>query len=346
VDESELNAPRWPDGPRDGFYEAWYVVANEPRAGLGLWVRYAVDVSASGAQQFALWGSWFERDRLERNFALKNVLPAAAISRSSIGFGNGELTSEACSGEVEGGGHALRWRLSFGRGVPAEDGVPAWLRPVARARGSGFTWPHPASTVSGAVEVDGRMIELTRAPAGQAHMWGRKRWPGWVWARCNSFAEDPEASIDLYDVIGPGGVRVPTGTLRLRGEVHRFGGLPWIAFFRSQPAAPVWHFSARDARLAIDGVVRAAPEQMVQVQYPGHDGSLFHCVNSETASMEVRVRSRALPGASFRDEITLTSRGAASLEFCGRAADARVTNLLAVAAAREKAARSTGSVAS
>ncbi len=346
VDGSELNAPRWPQAPRGGFNEAWYLVASEPRAGLGLWVRYAVDIARNGAQQFALWGSWFDRDRAERSFALKNLLPAAAISRSSVEFGSGSLSAEGCSGEVEGGGHALRWRLSFGQGAPGEEAVPGWLLAPARLRGSGFVLPHPAATVTGAVEVDGRMIELSRVPAGQAHLWGRSRWPGWAWARCSAFAEDPEASIDLLDVIGPGGVRVPMITIRFRGEVHRFGDLPWIALTRSRPAAPSWHFSAQDARLAIDGVVRAAPAQMVQVQYSEPDGILHHCVNSEIASMEVRVRSRTLVGAGFRPEITLTSKSGACLEFCGRTPDARVKNVVVVATPRQKQALAPGSVAS
>lgn len=321
------------------------MVASEPRAGLGLWVRYVVDIGRNGAQQFALWGSWFERDRPERSFALKNVLPTAAISRSGLQFGSGWLGAEGCSGEVEGGGHALRWRLSFGQGAPGEVAVPGWLRAPARLRGSGFVLPHPAATVTGAVEVDGRMIELSRVPAGQAHSWGRSRWPGWAWARCSAFAEDPDASIDLLEVIGPGGVRVPMITMRFRGQTHRFGELPWIALTRSRPVSPSWHFSAQDTRLAIDGVVRARPEQMVQVQYPEPGGSWHHCVNSEIASMEVRVRSRPLLGAAFRPELTLTSKSGACLEFCGRVPDARVNNLLLVATARQKQAQAPGSVA-
>jgi len=317
------------------------VVASEPRAGYGLWLRAAVDVGADGAGQWSRWGSWFERDRPERSFAIKNATDAAAISRSVA-----ELQAGEWSGEVEGGGHALRWRLSFGQGAPGEEFLPGWLRPLGKLRGQGFVFPHPAATVSGAVEVDGRMVELTRVPAGQAHQWQRSVLPGWAWARCSTFAEDPDASIDLLDAVGPGGVRVPLFVFRFRGEVHHFGDLPWIALSRSRPASPSWHFSAQNARLAIDGVVHAAPSRMVQVQYPNADGSARHCVNSEIASMELHVRSRALPVASFRPEITLTSQSGACLEFCGRARDARVENLLIVGSARQKEAQPAGSVAS
>lgn len=321
----DLNSPRWPGHRRGSFSEAWYVVASEPRSGVGLWLRATCDVSLHGAQQFALWGAWFGRDGA---FAIKSITDAAAIGRTVEALEKGE-----CKGEVEGGGHALRWRLQIAQGAPAEDFVPGWLHPLASARGTHLVMPRPACTVSGAVEVDGRMIDLTRVPAGQAHQWQRRKLPGWAWARCSAFAEDPDASIDLLDAIGPGGVRVPLIDFRFQGRKHRFGDLPWIALIRSRPASPAWHFEARDATVAIDGVVHALPSQMVQVPYPARDGSLLHCCNSEIASMEVRVSARAWAGGRFRPVATLTSRSGACLEFCGRAPDERVTTLLSVSTA-------------
>lgn len=343
VQPDPLNLPRWNQRPRSGFNEAWYVVASDPRAGLGLWLRYTVDVDRSGAPAFALWGSWFEEGG---RFALKNTLPAAAIGRSGLAFGPGALTADGCSGEVEGAGHALRWRLKFGQGSPGEEFVPPWLAAVAKLRGGGFVLPHPATTVTGAVEVDGRMIDLQHVPAAQAHLWGRTRYPSWAWARCSAFAEDPDASLDLLDVEGPAGVRVPLFVFRFRGETHRFGELPWIAGSTSRPQSPAWHFSAQQARVAIDGVAHVSPERMVQVQYDEPSGRVHHCVNSELASLELRVRTRAFPGAPWRPEATLTSRGGASLEFGGRAPDPRVEERLVVAASQQKEASSPGSVAS
>jgi hypothetical protein len=367
VERAVLNAPRWITAPKGGFHEVWYVVASEPRAGFGIWLRFAVDLVRDGTPAFSLWGSWFERDHPELSFALKNTLHSAAIGRRSSGaspegtegrsievprFGAASLTAEGCSGEVEGGGHSLRWRLSFGQGPPGEEVIPGWLALVAKLRGSGLLLAHPATTVTGAVEVDGRMIDFQRVAAGQAHLWGRTHYPAWAWARCNAFAENPEASIDLLDVEGPAGVRVPIFTLRFRGETHRFADLPWIAQCSSAPASPSWHFSAKDARVAIDGVVRARPEQMVQVQYLDADGKVRHCCNTEIASMEVRVRARAFPGSPWRPEATFTSKYGACLEFCGRAADPRVRKVLVSAdaparsAQRQNEAPITGFVAS
>jgi len=310
-----LNAARWPEAPGGPFHEVWYLVASDPRAEQGLWIRYTADLEAE--RVFSVWGAWFER---ERSFSLRNLVEPAAIGRTA-------LNEQGASGEVEAGGHSLRWRLGFGQSVPGEEFIPGWLKPAARLRGSGYTLPHPATTVTGAVEVDGRMIELTRVPAGLAHLWGRSRYPAWAWSRCNAFAEDPDASIDLLDVEGPGGVRVPIFIFRFRGEVHHFGDVPWIALASSKPSPPAWHFSARGARIAIDGVVRADPARMVQVQY----GLSHYCINTEIASMEVRVRTRTLVGAGWRPEATLTAKSGACLEFCGRSPDPRVMNALATA---------------
>jgi hypothetical protein len=109
--------------------------------------------------------------------------------------------------------------------------------------------------------------------------------------------------------------------------------------------APSWHFAAQDARLSLDGVVQVSTDQMVQVQYSEPDGSLHHCINSEVASIDLRVRTRMFPGAPWRPETTLTSKAGASLEFCGRAPDPRVKNML-ISAASQKEAVTPGSVAS
>src|SRR5205807_546082 len=99
--ELALNAARWTT-QKGGFTEAWYVVAGDPRGAYGLWVRYVVDMDLKGQPTFALWGGWFEGDH---PFVIRNQLSTAANSRISELFLDG-------SGEVQGGGHSLRWRLS------------------------------------------------------------------------------------------------------------------------------------------------------------------------------------------------------------------------------------------
>jgi len=289
-----------------------------------LWLRYALDVDGDGGLTPSLWGSFMERSRA---FALRNLYPAAAFRRSApLAIGAGELSATACSGEVAAGGRSLRWRLSLEAGAAAEDVVPAPLRPVAALRGSGMSLPHPAMRVTGSVELDGQSIDLDGAPGAQGHLWARERWLTYTWARCNAFAEDPTASIDLT-AVRTGGIQVPLFTFRSAGQVHRFQEPPWIVLSRSSPAAPTWHFSAADARVAIDGVVRGRPGSSVLVAYRDSRGNEHPCTNTELAEMELRVRVRAFPGTPWRPHATLTS-SAACLEFCGDGAERDLPNRL------------------
>ena len=136
--------------------------------------------------------------------------------------------------------------------------------------------------------------------------------------------EDSEASLDLLAVEGPGKVDVRLFTFRFQGKVHTFGDLPWILRSTSICAAPSWHFTAEDATVALDGVVRAKASAMVQLSYEEEGNRRLCCIHTEVASMEVSVRTRLLPGAPWRPEGVLRSVDGAALEFCGRAADPRV----------------------
>jgi hypothetical protein len=85
---------------------------------------------------------------------------------------------------------------------------------------------------------------------------------------------------------------------------------------------------------------------MVQVEYAEIGRPVLWCIHTALASMEVRVRSRAFPGAAWRPAATLTSGSAASLEFCGRNRDERVFRMQQSAPAPPRIQQSAGSVAS
>lgn len=315
-----------------GCYEAYFVVASDPRAGIAVWLRYAIDVSASGTVEPSVWGTFFNRGSLERAFAVRAVYPAAAIGRGAdedIRIGEASLGAAGCVGEVEAAGHSLRWRLAFADATPPTDAaqmvMPSFLRPVAALKRSSYTIARPMLHVSGALEVDGRPLELRGARGCQAHLAGARRYPQWAWAHCSEFDESADASLDLLSVQGPGGVWVPLYSFRFHGKVHRFAELPWIANSTSRLAAPAWHFSAADATLAVDGAVRGNLSEMVEVEYIDPDGTKRWCANTELAQVELKVRTRAFPGAPWRPQGTLRGAGGAGLEFCGLAPDSRVT---------------------
>ena len=316
-----------------GCYEAWFVVASDAKAGVGVWLRFTVDVKLDGSFEPAVWAAFFDRDDPSRTFSLRAVHGGAAIRRAAepgqvVAIGDAKLTDAGCEGEVEGGGHSLRWRLSFADAGPAEDGAqlvtPPFLRPVASLKRSGYFIPRPHLRVSGALEVDGHPVELRDAPGCQAHLHGAMRYPAWAWAHCSSFEETRDASLDLLSIQGPAGIFFPLFSFRYQGKLHRFSELPWMARSTSARASPSWHVTAEDATLGIDAALHAPLEQMVEVEYVNPDGSRQFCINTELAHVELKVRTRSFPGAQWRPEGTLRCVGGAGLEFCGPAADSRV----------------------
>ncbi|HUC08310.1 MAG TPA: hypothetical protein VMR96_09485 [Solirubrobacterales bacterium] len=342
MDPKILNEPRWlqEQAAGRGCYEAYFVVASDAKAGVGVWLRWAFDVKLDGSVEPSVWGAFFDRADPSRTFSLRAVHGAAAIGRAGeagvLAIGEAKLTDAGCEGEVEGGGHSLRWRLSFAdQGSATDDAAqlvtPGFLRPIAALKRSGYYIPRPHLRVSGALEVDGRPVELRDAPGCQAHLHGATRYPAWAWAHCSSFDETRDASLDLLSIEGPGGIWFPLFSFRYQGRLHRFAELPWIARSTSSRASPSWHVTAEDATLAIDGVIHAPVEQMVEVEYVNPDGRRQFCVNTELAHVELKVRTRSFPGAQWRPEGTLRCVGGAGLEFCGPAADSRVGNKMQTA---------------
>lgn len=329
MDPDALNAPRYKLVAGEGaFHEVWSVALSDPRTGTGLWLRYALDRMPAGSLHPTLWASWFDRTRPDRMVCLRCRFGASALQDrpgSAVAFGGAALSSSGCSGELHGNERSLRWHLSFE--APAQCGealAPHFWGSVAFHPGVGFVLPHPVMLVTGALELDGKLLDLRDLPGGQTHSWGRQRFRRWSWARCSAFQEDREASIDLLSMEGPGNMDVPLFTFRYRGQVHAFGALPWILRSTSIPAAPTWHFAAEDATVALDGVVRAKESTMVQVPYEESGNRRLCCIHSEVASMELTVRTRVLPGASWRSEGVLRATNGAGVEFCGRCPDPRV----------------------
>jgi hypothetical protein len=348
VEPKLLNEPRFPAeiaGGRRGFYEVWFIVAAEARAGLGVWLRYAVDVR-EGRVVPSIWGAFFDKSGRLPTFSICREHEAAAIRRGEervIAIGDAELRHDGCTGEVEAPGHSLRWSLSFdddpAEMPDAQIVIPAALRPLGRLKGRSYVTPRPGLRLSGALEVDGLPVELKGAAGNQSHMSGRQRY-SYAWLHCASFDEAPGASLQIAATLGPGGLWYPVCNFHYQGRTHKLAELPWMRSISLRRASPTLHFEANDATLAIDGVAHADLRRCVEVKYVNPDGAALHCLNTELAEVELRVRTRAFPGAPWRPQGTLRSAGGASLEFCGPEADSRVGNKLATAPAAAQPATS------
>jgi hypothetical protein len=87
-DRGSLNAARWNgSGP---WSEAWFLTCADPRRGIALWLRYALEVDRNGAAVPSVWGSFMDRSRA---CALRNLYPAAAFGRTDpVAIGSAELS--------------------------------------------------------------------------------------------------------------------------------------------------------------------------------------------------------------------------------------------------------------
>jgi hypothetical protein len=89
--------------------------------------------------------------------------------------------------------------------------------------------PHPSTTFSGHVELDGRRIELDGWRGMVGHNWGAEHAERWIWTNGMGFDGFADAYLDAaIGRIKVGRFTTPwigNGVLFLEGEEHRLGGL-------------------------------------------------------------------------------------------------------------------------
>src|ERR1700730_11654024 len=180
------NAARCQDRP--GTYEAWYVTINEPTRREGFWIRYSTLNPAPGAAaeaHSALWVFAFDHYDPASNWGTKAVFPLHALRVGGRPFAirlqGATLERTGCSGEVHTERGSARWELRWeSREPPFPFLRPRWqmLSSVANIGAQ------PALTVSGTIEINGRVHRLEGAPSGQQHTWGSSH----AWARNWGFA--------------------------------------------------------------------------------------------------------------------------------------------------------------
>jgi hypothetical protein len=175
------------------------------------------------------------------------------------------------------------------------------------------TSPYPAMRVSGAVTVAGRALELTGWPGMLGHNWGAEHAHRWIWLRGASFADHPEAWLDV--VIGRikvGPVVLPwiaNGAVVLDGpggERFRVGGLRHPATVRERPDGCDLVLPGRRVALAIQ--VTAPLAKSVGWEYADPSGHRHQVRNCSVAGVAVDVRPRD-PGTGHVAQRLMTDHG-------------------------------------
>jgi hypothetical protein len=155
------------------------------------------------------------------------------------------------------------------------------------------TSPYPAMRVSGTVRVGDRTLTLDGWRGMLGHNWGAEHAHRWIWLRGASFAEDPDAWLDV--VIGRlkiGPLVVPwiaNGVLARNRKRHRIGGLGRRVAVRERPDGCDLVLPGPGG-LSLTVQVSAPLERSVAWEYADPAGGRHQTRNCSIAGIDVDVR--------------------------------------------------------
>lgn len=316
------NRMRW-DRSSAPFMEVWYATLNHPPTGGGLWLRYTLTAPRSGDPYCELWGFYFDPEGAssfagKQRFGIDRLgAPNGRDDGALVRIADAWLSETHLEGEVTSDGRVLTWSFDFEPAGRCFQHIPAPLRSRIEQRVSTVCSPNLSVPFTGAVKLDGELLEFDAARGCQSHRWGRKHPVSWAWAHCDGFDDREDV---LFEGVAArsaiGGVPIPTATmayLAYQGEDIAFNTLKWTMRARSRYDLPTWAFSAHNEEWKLVGGARALPERMVQVTYDDPDGSQRHCANSEIADLGIELYGKS--GGVWRHVDSLTALRNAHLEF-------------------------------
>lgn len=318
------NLPHWKGQP--GHFEIWFLVVLDPGGERAWWLRYTLFTpapGAPGAPRATVWAAAFDTKAPTPTVALKSVHPVSAFDagapeRIGIRIGDAELAPGRCHGRVASGGHAIDWDLRFTpESAPVGHRAPRgldWL-PL----GTHVAHVHDDVTFTGTVTVDGRRYDVRGAPGLQKHLWGHRRIEELTWLYVPAFREDPGARLEALTALpkrGPLSPRLTPIYLRTSRRRHTFHEVPGVLFTRmaASPRAGELRFEATSATVSLKGHAWCDPRTLVGYAYRDPAGWDVHVAQSDVATCEIELSTRAHPFAAWRTEGRLTSTVGA-LEF-------------------------------
>ncbi|HET7483054.1 MAG TPA: hypothetical protein VFK89_09355 [Actinomycetota bacterium] len=314
------NLMRW-DRRSAGFMEVWYATISHRATGAGVWLRYTITAPTASDPYCELWGVVFDRDGKfdfagKERFAIDRLAPPSGRDDGAIvRIGNAWLSETHLEGRLTRNGHHLEWSLDLEPAPRCFHHLPGGIGRIAERRVSTLCSPNLAVPFTGSVVVDGHPLTFEGDRGTQSHRWGRRHAPSWVWCHCSSF-EDGDAVFEGLAATTRVAFLRPTTTfvfLHYDGEDIAFNELGWALRAKSRYDMPTWAFTARTDVWKIAGAARVAESDLIQLRYEDPDGSSRFCANAEVADLALEVYRR--DGAAWRHHGSLTSRGAAHLEF-------------------------------
>jgi hypothetical protein len=294
------DAPRWRGEP--GFFEIWFVVAFDAATRRAGWFRYTTFAPRDGRPRATMWAAVFEAGRAPRwakqQVALDDVRAAASA-----------LADGRCAGVVDTEHGQIRWDLELRGGEDVVRG-PAWLDRVPT--------PTRVAHLRGEAVVDGAVITGDAAPmrlhgvAAVKHLWGTRRVEQLYWVYCPCLDGGGAFEATSVRVRAAAGPRVTPVWLRTAGSERRWWGFPGIFRHCVEPDGPGrLRVRARSALARLDAVATCDPQTLAGYVYRDPSGFDVHVAQSDVATCEVVVRTRAHPFARWGEPRRLVGERAA-----------------------------------
>jgi hypothetical protein len=308
-------AAKFPEvADRSPHYESIYLVASHPTEPLAVWIRYTVHKAPGRPASGSVWFTLFDAGAPTATKVTDAHLHTDADRLLAVG-GFGAVRRDGADGDITGERVHASWDLHFDQTEVELRHLPYEWMYRARVPRTKSTSPYPSMRVSGVVTVAGRELELRGWQGMLGHNWGAEHAHRWIWLRGASFADHPEAWLDV--VIGRikvGPVVLPwiaNGAVVLDGpggRRWRVGGLRHPATVRERPEGCDLVIPGRRVALAVR--VTAPLATSVGWEYADPAGHRHQVRNCSVAGVAVDVDvSPTDPGSGHMAQRLTTDHG-------------------------------------
>jgi len=277
---------------RAPFYEVYFLKFHVIEVGLAVWLRYTFHRPAKGEPHASLWAFCLEAKEGGRHagaiadYGLEAVRSQASPFRLDIG--EASLSSGLARGAVRSADFSLEWDLSFeGKEGPLELFPYDWMYRWKAFPKTKYRTVQPRLSFSGTLRWNGEAYAVKEAPGMQSHLWGSQHAERFLWAHCNTFAEDPEALFEGLSAqvrLGPW-LAPPLGLfyIRMFGKEYLLNS-PSCWFQKDiRRDLEEWNFDIQQGENRFVGAVGAAPSQFLGVRYSDPRGGFRYCNHAEWA---------------------------------------------------------------
>jgi len=282
----------WPLATGDPGREVWYSLVSPADGSVAFWYRYTLLSTEDGYREGRLWAALTDRENPAASTFVTESFDLDAVDAGTDPFelsvGDSRLTAASATGSVE----AVSWDLAYDPDVYAFTPLRSQHLTdfLYRVAGTGKHWSRNQSvSMSGAVTVGDRTVELEGAPGHQGHTVTQVTPPeNWTWVHCNSFAEDDSAVLEvlrLNDTLSL--------CFRVDGEVYPLNRVhhvhrlsPWANDLEHDEVG-AWRFRGAGGGIELRATVEADPDCWQHATYRVPDGSLRYNAHCSLSSVRV-----------------------------------------------------------